>query len=107
MDAVVVIFVVGYLRLNLSEKSEFHSDIHLRIVQPNIPQRIKWSEAYREKHVSTLLKLSLLPSSQPIMLTIWPETASPFVVALNKNYREIITKMLPIIFFLTHRYFDF
>ena len=91
----VVIFVVGYLRLNLSEKSEFHSDIHIRIVQPNIPQRVKWSEAYREKHVSTLLKLSLLPSSKPITLTIWPETASPFVVALNKNYRKIITTMLP------------
>ena len=90
----VVIFVTGHLRLNFGENSQLHSDIHLRIVQPNIPQRVKWSKTYREKHLSTLLKLSLLPSNEPITLTIWPETASPFVVALDPNYRKAITTML-------------
>ena len=85
-----IVLIPGYVRLAITEKSGFHKDIYLRIVQPNIPQSIKWSKSHRMKHLSSLLELSRRPSSAPIIITVWPETASPFVVSLSKAYRKVL-----------------
>jgi apolipoprotein N-acyltransferase len=92
---IVTIFVVGFIRLGLSEKVHYHRDIHLRIVQPNIPQKLKWKKTLRDKHLATFLRLSLEPSSHPITQVIWPETAVPFIISHDTPRRLKMASVVP------------
>jgi apolipoprotein N-acyltransferase len=49
----------------------------LRIVQPNIAQSLKWDQGTAEQTWTTLLALTAAPGSPA--LTVWPETALPWL----------------------------
>lgn len=51
----------------------------VRIVQPDIPQSLKWDRATAQANLDTLLRLTALPGAPD--LTIWPETAVPYLIA--------------------------
>lgn len=70
-------------------------DVRLRIVQPNIPQRLKWKREYATRHLSTLLRLSRAPGAEPVTHVIWPETAVPFVPSIDENGRRAIARAVP------------
>ena len=92
---VAMIFVVGFIRLGSSAHVHYQRDIHLRIVQPNIPQEVKWRQTHRDKHLATFLRLSRQPSSHPITHLIWPETAVPFVVSHDTPRRVKMASVVP------------
>ena len=50
-------------------------EIRVAIVQPNIPQNIKWNPDYRPEVLANLAKLSAEHTDTDLML--WPETAIP------------------------------
>lgn len=52
------------------------------IIQGNVPQDVKFDEAYREATIKTYSTLTLL-HSLPSDLVVWPETAMPFVFGRN------------------------
>jgi len=52
-----------------------NTDINLRLVQPSIDQRQKWSPDCFHNNLERLLLLSTIESEKPITLTIWPEAA--------------------------------
>jgi len=52
----------------------------LRIVQPNIPQTLKWDADEARASFATLLDLTATPATQMPNLAIWPETAVPFLL---------------------------
>jgi apolipoprotein N-acyltransferase len=59
--------------------SEAKGELVIRLVQPNIPQKIKWNEESFSKIVSAYISLSTAPSStvkRPDII-IWPEGALP------------------------------
>ena len=92
---ITMIFVIGYIRLGSSEQIQFHRDIHLRIVQPNILQQVKWLRTHRDRHLATYLRLSQRPSAHSITHLIWPETAVPFVVSLDIAGRAKMATVVP------------
>ena len=47
----------------------------VRIVQPNIPQSLKWSKADMWNNFHHNLDLTATPTKQPITFVVWPETA--------------------------------
>jgi apolipoprotein N-acyltransferase len=51
--------------------------VHLRLVQPNAAQHLKWDPDYARLFFQRLLDLSD-PGDDPPDLVIWPETAVPF-----------------------------
>lgn len=55
--------------------------VRLRIVQANIPQRMKWAAGERLSIFNTHLSLSATPAKVPPTHIIWPETAVPFFFA--------------------------
>lgn len=58
-------------------------DVRLRLVQPHIPQRLKWVRELRPRHVQDQIALSLQPGADgepPPTHVIWAETAIPFYV---------------------------
>jgi len=67
----------------------------LRIVQPSIPQTIKWKPATAEANLQTLLKLSGTTSPRPIAAIIWPEAATPFLLEREAAVRQKIAAVVP------------
>lgn len=79
---VVLIFVGGYsfVRYQVVESALARSlQAQVAVVQGNIDQSIKWSEATKSSTVATYLKLSRQALAESdTELVVWPETALPF-----------------------------
>lgn len=58
----------------------------LRLVQPNIPQTLKWDPQKAEEHYSKLIRLSA-DKNDDITHVIWPESAVSFLVDQNEPER--------------------
>jgi apolipoprotein N-acyltransferase len=62
----------------------------LRIVQPSIPQSLKWDPLAAERNFRLLLDLSGAPASHPIAAIVWPEAATPFLLERDTRHRTEI-----------------
>jgi apolipoprotein N-acyltransferase len=67
----------GAVRLALAP--ELPPVLSVRVVQGNIPQRLKWNPSQREAILERYLALSRSEGARPDVV-IWPETALPFAV---------------------------
>lgn len=87
-----LLFVWGRGRLDNPEISSPHG---IRLVQPNIPQKLKWDPAQKQANFQTLLSLSTRPSVLPLKAVIWPESAVPFCVEQEPILRLLMGEVLP------------
>jgi apolipoprotein N-acyltransferase len=55
-------------------------DVQLRLVQPNVPQSLKWEPALRVQNFRKGIELTGAPGWETRTHVIWPETAVPFVL---------------------------
>lgn len=55
-------------------------DVRLRLVQPNVPQTLKWDPAARIANFRKSLDLTRAPGFETRTAVIWSETAVPFVL---------------------------
>lgn len=69
--------------------------IGIRVVQPNIPQSLKWDPAQKEENFKELLTLTARPSHLPLKGVIWPETAVPFFLEQEDFRRLAISHVIP------------
>ncbi|HSR72933.1 MAG TPA: apolipoprotein N-acyltransferase [Kiloniellales bacterium] len=69
--------------------------VRLRLVQPAIPQSLKWEEALLERHVAKQMALSLEPGFEGISHVIWPETAVPFLLAARPELQARLARIVP------------
>lgn len=60
----------------------------LRLVQPNAEQSMKWEAARAEEFLDRLLTLTRREG--PAELTIWPETAVPFMLEYSPEVAEMV-----------------
>lgn len=67
----------------------------IRLVQPNIPQTLKWDPAQKIQNLRKILDLTALPSAFPIKAVLWPESAVPFFLEQEPLYRLLIASKLP------------
>lgn len=85
---VIIAFVVlgltwggGALRLAFAENGVV-PDVRLRLVQPNIEQKLKWAPELRQSHVANQMRMSMAPpAALPPTHIIWAETATPYYLA--------------------------
>jgi apolipoprotein N-acyltransferase len=61
----------------------------VRLVQPNAAQAAKWDQDLAEMHLGRLLDLTA--EGTPAELTIWPETAVPFLLEYAPSVAGMIT----------------
>ncbi len=87
-------FVYGQMRLIQHETLEKHDKYHMRIVQPNIPQKEKWEKYKQWPNFDKLIALSSAPSKAPLTHIIWPETALTISPEYNIEVKETISKLL-------------
>ncbi|MDX1575530.1 MAG: apolipoprotein N-acyltransferase, partial [Kiloniellales bacterium] len=69
--------------------------VHLRVVQPNIDQRIKWQSDLRAKHVADQMALSETAGAKTATHVIWSETAVPFLLPDMVQVLEAIREIVP------------
>ena len=69
-------------------------NVMLRIVQANIPQRLKWDAEGRIISLNEHIRLSNLPSTTPLTHIIWPETSMPFPFASQTVYARRLRSAL-------------
>lgn len=61
-------------------------DVKLRLVQPDIPQTLKWDPVQREANFKRTLALTAADGLAGRTHVIWPETAVPFAITdVNQN----------------------
>jgi apolipoprotein N-acyltransferase len=91
---VVTLFAAGSARLPVDPIGTV-ADIRLRIVQPNITQKLKWVPALKDRHLANYLELSSQKASQPPTHIIWPETAVPFILSRDERRRRAMASIVP------------
>jgi len=91
-----VLWVGGTLRLPAGE-SPTVENVRLRLVQPNIPQKLKWHPDYRDANLVSQVELSRRPTpdGQAPTHVIWPETAATFFIAHDTQRRDFMAKAAP------------
>jgi apolipoprotein N-acyltransferase len=67
----------------------------LRIVQPSIPQTMKWEPGAAASNLRKLLNLSAAASTRPIAAIIWPEAATPFLLERDATVRREMAAIVP------------
>ncbi|HEV2100007.1 MAG TPA: apolipoprotein N-acyltransferase [Stellaceae bacterium] len=67
----------------------------LRLVQPSIPQSMKWDAGAAQADFRRLLDLSRAPAAHPLAAVLWPEAASPFLLGRDAAARQAIAAIVP------------
>jgi apolipoprotein N-acyltransferase len=94
--AVALALALGVARLLAPEPAPH--PVALRIVQGNVPQGQKWTDALRAGNFRKHLALTAnAPPAAPgeTTVVIWPETASPYLLATDAVAREAAASVLP------------
>ena len=95
----LLICVAGFGAVRLSGvKTDVVNAVKLRLVQPNIPQHLKWKPDLRLGHMRSLIKLSAqrFEGIPPPTHIIWPETAVPYNLQHDFNLLNALGKTAPI-----------
>jgi len=90
---ILVPSVLGAIRLETAPTSD--TGIWLRIVQPSIPQSMKWDPAAAQRNFRLLLDLSAAPGSRSVAAVIWPEAATPFLLERDTARRREVGAVAP------------
>ncbi|MEI6126449.1 MAG: apolipoprotein N-acyltransferase, partial [Pseudomonadota bacterium] len=64
--------------------------VKIALVQPNIPQDIKWDPAYLALTLEKLRRLTLASKTEQPAMIVWPESATPFFYQNEEAYRESV-----------------
>ncbi len=96
LGAVLLILVpaaFGALRLQLVPPEE--TGIWLRLVQPSIPETLKWDPAAAEANFHRLIELSSGPAEHKLAAVLWPEAAAPYLLGRDGPHRAAIAAVAP------------
>ena len=83
-----LIYVGGSIRLAAAGEASTVQGVHLRLVQPNIPQRLKFHRELLDVHLADHLQLGAEAADPPPSHVIWGETAASFFIADDRDRRE-------------------
>lgn len=92
------VWAAGAFRLATAGPVEMVPDVRLRLVQPNIPQRLKFRRDLVDDHLAEHLRLSTAPAAPgdpPPTDVIWGETAAPLFLANDPERLSLIAKSTP------------
>jgi apolipoprotein N-acyltransferase len=90
---VLVPAAAGAIRLELLPTRA--TDSWVRLVQPSIPQTLKWDPQAEEANLGLLIKLSGAPAEHPLAAVLWPEAAATFLIERDPVRRAAIAAVAP------------
>ena len=89
----LLVGAIGYGYVKLAEQSTAPSglvSLRVSMVQPNIPQDLKWNPAYLEATLDTFRSLTSVAHTFSPGLIIWPESAMPFFYEAEPAYKRVL-----------------
>lgn len=89
-----LVIAAGAMRLP-AEPAATLPDIRLRLVQPSIPQTLRWRDELRQKNLGSHVELSVTPGERPPTHIIWPETAIPYLLDEADLLRQALARLVP------------
>ncbi|MBV9826263.1 MAG: apolipoprotein N-acyltransferase [Alphaproteobacteria bacterium] len=81
--------------LRLSQTPTVLTATWLRLVQPSIPETMKWDPNAAEENFHRLIELSSGPADHPLAAIIWPEAAVPFLLDRDAAHRRAVGAVAP------------
>ena len=84
----IVVFGLGYLRI-VNTPEDYVWGVKLRLVQPNIPQTLKWNPQKAEENFMQHIRMSKSKKEEKITHILWPEAASPYLLDIDENARAM------------------
>lgn len=88
-------YIYGTHRLNRHQETFKPNGIKIRLVQPSIPQELKWDRDILEQNFAQHIELSRQNGLNDIDLVIWGETASPFAPDMDNRHRQQLLTAVP------------
>lgn len=88
-------FLWGFGTYRLNSETLSDSQTRIRMVQPAIPQTLKWNPAILENNLNRYIKMSQAKGIKDIDFTIWGETASPFPLDLDSFHLKSVREAVP------------
>lgn len=89
------ILVYGLIKLPGPDSDPPEGDgLKTVLIQPNIPQDIKWDPAYLKKTMETLSRLTLESADKSPDIVIWPESATPFYFQAEDTYLQTVAGLV-------------
>ena len=83
----------GAFRLHLAPPGE--TGHWLRLVQPSIPETLKWDPTAAEANFHRLVELSGGPAEHQLAAVLWPEAAATFLLERDATHRGAIAALAP------------
>jgi len=93
--ALLAIWVGGLVRLQAAGEAEAVTGVRLRLVQPAIPQNLKWKSELLDRHLAVQMRMGIGPADEAPTHIIWGETAAPLVLAQDAERRAVIGEFTP------------
>lgn len=91
----IFVTLTGMGTLRLAETDNQHIwGTHLRIVQPNIPQTLKWNPQKAHENTEKIIQLSK-EKSDHITHILWPESAVPYLLDVEIDERLNLMRAMP------------
>ena len=84
--------IYGYDRLATNDEG----NLKVAIVQGNIPQDVKWDEAFKLKTIRTYYEKTI-EAGKGADLVVWPETAMPFLFDEEPNLSRFVRELPAIV----------
>ncbi len=88
-------YFYGHNRLNHYQNHFAQDGITIRLVQPSIPQTLKWDIESAEYNFAKHIELSQQNGLENIDLVLWGETASPFPLDIDTHHRQQLNIATP------------
>lgn len=95
IPATIFIFLAVFGSLRIAAHPYQPSDTVIRLVQPAIPQTLKWHPAVLEQNLEKHIKMSQLPGYDRVDFVIWSETAFPFPLEMDIYHRQLLQYAVP------------
>lgn len=88
-------YTYGIYRLHQYRELFTPNGIKIRLVQPSIPQNLKWDRDTLEQNFAKHIELSKQDGLNDVDFVIWGETASPFPLDIDTKHRQQLQTAIP------------
>ena len=95
LGLILGLYIYGDFALVQWGKLNDGEQIRVRLVQPSIPQTMKWSKEAIEKNFAQYVDLSRAEGLENIDFVVWGETASPFNLVYDLEHRIAAQEAVP------------
>jgi apolipoprotein N-acyltransferase len=67
----------------------------LRLVQPDIPQTLKWDPRERERNLLTTIDVTATDGLERVTHVVWPESSTIYPLSTDTNLRKALARLVP------------